>query len=144
MKPDFNYTSVPHNYIHCFNNNCTHATECLRHQVALHVPDTVGIIHTVSPVYKIPDTTECRYFKKDELKLFASGMDHLFDKIPYNDAVIIQKQIQGCFEKSTYYRCKRKERLITPKEQELIRQVFLDHGIKEEPQYDEYIKQYEW
>ena len=38
----------------------------------------------------------------------------------------------------------RKERLLKPKEQEYIRQLFLKRGIKEEPVYDEYVEQYEW
>lgn len=36
------------------------------------------------------------------------------------------------------------ERLATPTQQEHIRQIFLNHGIKEEPVYDTYVEKYDW
>lgn len=48
------------------------------------------------------------------------------------------------FKQATYYRCRRKERMLDPSEQEYIRKLFVSKGIKELPVYDEYIEKYDW
>ena len=47
------------------------------------------------------------------------------------------------FKQATYYRCRRKERMLDPSEQEYIRKLFVSKGIKELPVYDEYIENFE-
>lgn len=144
MKPDFDFNCVPNGFIHCFNDKCKYAEKCLRHQVALRIPDTCAVYTVINPAYKFPDDKECHYFKADQLKRFALGMSHIFDNISYHDAVIIRRQMKSYFEHSTYYRCMRRERLVTPAEQAYIQKLFLSYGIKEEPVYDEYLEKYEW
>ena len=61
-----------------------------------------------------------------------------------NNVQLIPTTSLAELNRTTYYRCYRKERLLKPKEQEYIRQLFLKRGIKEEPVYDEYVEQYEW
>ena len=40
MKPEFNYESVPFDFSHCFCGQCKVADKCLRHQVALRIPES--------------------------------------------------------------------------------------------------------
>lgn len=144
MKPDFDYNSVPHDFVHCFNAQCEHASKCLRHQIALLTPPERGVVRTISPVFKLPAGTNCSYFKAEKLQRFALGFAHLLDKVPYKDAVVLRKQIFNYFERSTYYRCLHKERLIKVEEQAYICQLFTNRGIEKEPVFDEYVEQYEW
>ncbi len=144
MKPDFDYSTVPYGYVHCLNRQCQHATNCLRHQVALRAsPDCTTFI-VVNPSHVAPNGEECSYFAPDRLQQFALGITHLLDNVSYSNAVIIKKQMIDFFEKATYYRCWRRERLIKPDEQAYIRKLFLDKGITENPLFDEYVEQYEW
>lgn len=80
----------------------------------------------------------------DEKKRFALGITHLLDNVPHKEALNIKRELMAALKRTTYYRCCRKERLLKPQEQEYIRQLFLEKGIKEEPVYDEYVEQYEW
>ena len=80
----------------------------------------------------------------DKKKRFALGITHLLDSVPHKEALGIKRELMAELNRTTYYRCYRKERLLKPKEQEYIRQLFLKSGIKEEPVYDEYVEQYEW
>lgn len=144
MEPDFDYNTVPNNYIHCFHTECPHAAKCLRYQVALFVPPEQHIITIVSPLFKVPAGQECRYFRPDEMKNFALGMKQMLNELPYNESVIIKQQMIAYFKRTTFYRCQKQERLIKPEEQEYIRQIFLSRGITEPPAFDSYIRQYDW
>lgn len=144
MKPDFDYNTVPYNYAHCFHSECKYAAKCLRHQVALRVPPEKGILSIVSPLFKPADGTDCPYFKADALKRFAQGMTHILDKVPHKEATALKRQMLSHFERNTFYRCWRGERLIHPDEQAYIRQLFINYGFTDEPVFDLYLEQYEW
>lgn len=63
MKPNFDYDSVPYGFIHCFHAQCKHASQCLRHQVALRISPERDVISVVSPTFKPPVEASCPYFK---------------------------------------------------------------------------------
>ena len=48
------------------------------------------------------------------------------------------------FSKGTLYRIQKKERLITPDEQKIIRMIFIRQGIHADPLFDQYVEQYDW
>ena len=129
MSPDFNYSEVPATFLHCLNKQCKHSAKCMRYLVTAYVPDNYPVISTVNPNYFSSHKESCPYFMADKKKRFALG---------------IKRELMAELNRTTYYRCYRKERLLKPKEQEYIRQLFLKRGIKEEPVYDEYVEQYEW
>lgn len=144
MKPDFDYNSVPYGFVHCLNGQCQRVATCLRHQVALRVPPECSFITILNPSHTAPHGEDCSCFLPDRLQSFALGITYLLDSIPHSDALIIKQQMIQYFNRATYYRCWRKERLIKPAEQEHIRRLFLHRGITESPVYDEFVEQYEW
>lgn len=144
MKEDFDYSLVPHNFIHCLNGQCKHADNCLRYQVTPYIPKQRKSFIIANPACTTPDADTCPYFKPDKMERFALGITHLLDNVPHKEADVIKRQIIAGMNKTTYYRCWRKERLIKPAEQELIRQVLLNKGITEPPLFDEYVEQYGW
>lgn len=144
MKPNFDYSLAPHNFIHCLNAQCPQAGECLRHQVFLRIPSECEYIRIVNPAHITPAGESCPYFMPDQLRQFALGITHLLDNVPHSDAIIIKQRMLNHFKAHMYYRFCRKERLINPDGQAYIRQLFLDRGITDEPVYDEYVEQYEW
>ena len=58
----------------------------------------------------------------DKKKRFALGITHLLDNVPHKEALGIKRELMAELNRTTYYRCYRKERLLKPKEQEYIRQ----------------------
>lgn len=144
MKPDFDYSLVPYNFLHCFNGQCLHAADCLRHQVSLRILPEREAITIVNPARTTPASEDCPYFMPDCLQRFALGITHLFDSMPHADAIIIKRQMIAHFKIHTYYRFFRKERFITPTGQKYIQQLFLHRGLTEEPVYDEFVEQYNW
>lgn len=144
MKPDFDYNIVPHGFYLCFNKQCKHADQCLRYLVTKYCTPEHIYINTLNPAYIATVKDECPHFKPDQMRIFALGMTHLLDNVPLNDAIKIKKLMIGYFNRSTYYRCCRKERLITPSEQEFIKNLFMSKGITGPPLFDEYIEQYDW
>ena len=144
MSPDFNYSEVPATFLHCLNKQCKHSAKCMRYLVTAYVPANYPVISTVNPNYFSSHKESCPYFMADKKKRFALGITHLLDNVPHKEALGIKRELMAELNRTTYYRCYRKERLLKPKEQEYIRQLFLKRGIKEEPVYDEYVEQYEW
>lgn len=49
MKPEFNYESVPFDFSHCFCGQCKVADKCLRHQVALRIPESRYSVPVINP-----------------------------------------------------------------------------------------------
>ena len=87
---------------------------------------------------------ELRYFKPFCTSHFASGIDHLLDNISYSTAVAIRRELYTLMGRNMYYRIRNKERLLHPCEQEQIAAIFLKHGIKTKPEFDQYIDKYDW
>ena len=61
MKPEFNYESVPFDFSHCFCGQCKVADKCLRHQVALRIPESRYSVPVINPNNVSPDGENCRY-----------------------------------------------------------------------------------
>lgn len=144
MKPQFNYQLIPRNFAYCLNERCKKANECLRFQATRPVLAERDSFTIVNPAKTSPGDEECRFFKADKLQPFAQGIKHLLDHVSHSDAIIIKQQMLDHFGKTLFYRFWRGENLVTPAQQEYIRQLFLNRNITEPPVFDEYIEMYEW
>ena len=144
MTPDFDYSEVPFGFNYCLNKSCKQASTCLRYRLYTHIPAACQTIRIINPVYAATIDDVCPFFMPDKKVRYALGITHLLDHVPYSDAVSIKRQMLAHFKQATYYRCRRKERMLDPSEQEYIRKLFVSKGIKELPVYDEYIEKYDW
>lgn len=144
METEFDYSSVPYGFAHCFKKKCKHSARCLHYLAALHATPACKYIHTLNPTYVASIGDDCPHLKIYQKQKFALGITNLYDHMLHSEAVVIKQQLIKYFNRSTYYRLWRKERLITPNEQKDVRQIFLSRGITNEPLYDEYIEQYDW
>ena len=60
-------------------------------------------------------------------------------------AADIRRRIMACFScRSYYFQSRKGERLITPKEQQAIANVFRQAGLKAEPEFDNYVEETYW
>ena len=144
MDENFDYSTVPHTFMHCTYTSCVQANDCLRYQAAQHATPSRESFSIVNPAQISGNGKKCRYFLADKKVRFALGFTRMLDNIPHRKAIAIRRELYSHFGKSTYYRVRNHERLIKPSEQNFIRQLFLRKEINEEPTFDTYIEQYEW
>lgn len=134
----------PYNFLYCINAQCPQAARCLRYQQISRLTPRSHSLDVLNPMRITTENGECTHFLVDEQKRFALGITHLLDNVPHSEAVIIKNMLITYFNRATYYRCRRRERLITPAEQTYIRDLFVSRGITDEPLFDEYVLQYDW
>lgn len=144
MDKKMNYSDVPKTFLYCNYKQCPRHNKCLRYQVTLCIPQTKPIYTGVNPLYIAEKNNECEFFKPNVTTHFASGIDHLLDKIPHVTAVAIRRDMLSLMGRSMYYRIRNKERLLHPCEQKQIADIFLKYGIKTQPEFDQYIDKYDW
>ncbi len=143
MKSNFNYKEVPYDYLRCQNSDCEQAENCLRYQVGLLQDEETSIFRMLNPLY-VKLQGECKYFAPDQMVRYAQGITHLFDKLPYDKYLKIKKMIINKLNHSEFYRIYRKEKMLTPDQQDFIKRIFEEEKIKEKPTFDEYIERYDW
>lgn len=144
MEKDLDYSIIPFGFMHCINSECTKGNDCMRRKAMLLSVSGPKKISIVNPVHIPANTEDCPHFFSNRKIRYALGITHLLDNIAYPKAKSIKRDINRYLGKNTYYRIVNKERLIAPSEQNLIRQLFINNGIEEEPLYDEYVEKYDW
>lgn len=144
MENNFDYQSVPYEYAHCFNSQCTRSSQCLRHLVAANSTSQYPTLLVVNPHCIPADTNDCPHFRPIRKIRIAWGTKHLLDNVPHKYADLIRTQLVAHFGKTAYYRFFRQEQGLPPKAQSYISQVFKQNGIEASPQYEKYSEEYDF
>jgi hypothetical protein len=144
MKPNFTYSDVPTGFGHCFAKVCKLADTCMRLLTVSLIPANHQTVNFINPALVTPDKGKCAYYLKDQTVQFALGMSHTFDKMEYQKVTSLKHALMGYYGETSYYRCARGARYITPAEQRDIADIFRRHGISEAPVYDKYVDMYPW
>ena len=71
------------------------------------------------------------------------GFNMMLNSMPYAEALAAKRIMKHYLGLSTYYRCLKKERLISPNEQNSIISLLKKSGIKTEFKFDEYVEYYD-
>ena len=133
--PGLRYEDVPDQWAVCPNDQCPRAQECLRHRAYTLMPASEKQRLSVMP--QAWQSGECTEFAEDRPQQLAWGMKRLFNGIPEWKATAIRHELYDLFgAERTYYRFRRGEYVITPKQQQDIADLFARHGITEPRQYD--------
>ena len=147
MLTDFDYTLLPENYTLCLHDACPRAKECLRRAIAEGVPAAHISIRVFSPAAaRQMAAAGCTYFRPIRKVRYARGIEAVlkqFEKLPYREARMARATLYGFFGRNMFYRIRHGERFVFPEEQEKIAALFRRVGLKEEPQFDEYIERYD-
>lgn len=144
--------NMPKDYIYCpaADGACPRAQHCLRaiayrQLTATEASDKPGTIRIVHPACVARAADGCEYYRDSTPVRFARGMTKLFDEIPHRLEADIRRRIMACFScRSYYFQSRKGERLITPKEQQDIANVFRRAGMKAEPEFDDYVEETYW
>ena len=103
-KQSFDYTKVPHGYVHCFIDSCPRAGECLRRLTARNAPATVETVRCVNPAAVPADKARCPYYRTTRKITLAWGLKHLLDDLPYNTAVSVNRDVRRLWAHTSYQR----------------------------------------
>lgn len=144
--------NIPKDYIYCpaADGACPRIPHCLRaiayrQLTATEAPTKSGPIRIVHPACVASAADGCEYYRDSTPVRFARGMTKLFDEIPHRLEADIRRRIMACFScRSYYFQSRKGERLITPKEQQDIANVFRRAGLKAEPEFDNYVEETYW
>lgn len=83
-------------------------------------------------------------FLSDEKIVMAKGMVHFYDEMPRRMEERVKGTFIAHFGRTIYYEYRNGKRLLTPELQAYVKQVCQECGWTQEPQYDEFVKDYVW
>ena len=144
MKNEFDYQEVPYDFAHCLNDQCTQVNHCLRHLAAANSTSIRKFFPIVNPAHYPKERDKCPFFKSQIKKRIALGITNLLDNVPHKTALLLRRQMVEHFGKTLYYRFLRKENELLPEHQIVIKQLFEQNGINEEPVFDSYRESFDW
>lgn len=143
---------MPQSYIRCVaeEGKCPLRETCLRsvaHREADHSEETMFGVTVVNlwndSLHTL--TTECKAYRKANIRTFARGFTQLFHNVPSGIYATVRQQVVGVFSNRQFFFLSQKgKRLTSPSEQEKIAEIFKRNGISAPPQYDEFVELYDW
>lgn len=161
--------NIPQGYTYCFAGQgiCPKAESCLRaiaarvqmdEAEALLKADTANagsrcevkpqVANAVTPMYVkqvMTNAGTCKYYRNNQPVRFAKGMTHLFEDLPMKQVHAIRLRVMRCFtSERMFYHCRKGEKLISPKEQQAIANVFKTAGFNIPPKFDSYEILLDW
>ena len=137
------YNQLPYDYAHCSDTHCEKGSQCLRHTAykMLEMGGREQYMMVNSNV--IAGTQPCPFFDPNRKEHFAWGISRIYDNVWVADLSDIRQNLIYTFGRTAYYRIKRKERVLTEREQREIREVFTDAGYDgSKIEFDRYGEQY--
>ena len=137
---DITIKTMPIGFIICFNENCLLAKKCLRRKVAEQSLGSTDVWRVVN--HKKFKDRNCKYYFEEKKVNIAYGMTRSFDQVRAKDIAGIRKELIRFFGQNYYYKKRRAELPITPKEQAFISQLFKQYDY--ELEFDRIEKETLW
>lgn len=144
---------IPQHYTYCFAGKdlCPKASTCLRAIAAQIVTESKEepekVIRIINHIYvqRLPQPDSCRFYRDSKPVRYAKGMTQLFEDLPLKQSRLVRQQVMRCFScVSLFYQSRKGIRLISPQEQQNIRNVFRSARVQGEPKFDGYEYSLAW
>ena len=130
MKQLFQFKEVPADWALCFRDECPVHEQCQRWLAGSYAPKTLAIHPCVTPM-TVKKERPCKYYVKPEPVTLAYGFGDLFSQVRRNEYEPLRRAVYRIFgSESSYYRCKRGKRPISPEQQESVKKLFREHGYE--------------
>ena len=137
------YDQLSYDYAHCAGTHCEKASQCLHHTAYMMLGTSTRERYMVVNEKVITEKQSCSFFDPDRKERFAWGISRIYDNVRVADLSDIRQNLIYTFGRTAYYRIKRKERVLTEREQREIREVFTDAGYDgSKIEFDRYEEQY--
>lgn len=138
---ELKWKNVPSDWALCFNQNCPMHERCLRWLAAQLAPEELTICRCVMP--QALKKGQCPHFATAEKVRMARGFMHLYDKVLKDDYTSLRKTLTSMLSgKRYYYEYRRGDRLLSPENQEKIRQLFASRGYADSVRFDDYEEEF--
>ena len=132
-------------YTVCTIDDCPLRQQCLRWLVGQHVPNSASTYRCVNPHFEGVATASCPMYRSDQKVRFAKGMTHLFTSdMPRRVESAVRYGVIGLTNRTYYFEYRNGSRLIPPKLQEDICDLFRENGWTGEVVFDGYVEKYDW
>lgn len=132
------YHDIPGHWPVCINEKCRRRNKCLRYLAMQSLPESITSARCLLP--RALDGSPCKFFVEPKLVRMAKGFGDIFQKVTVGDLPAIRSQITGYFgSRSSYYRYKNGEKLLTPKQQQWISDLFKKYGYSPNVKFNSYL-----
>ena len=141
----YNGTPIPYGYCVCQHADCPKAPTCLR-QLAYtpEMEDESSIfVHLLKPSLGTKKA-DCPYYRDSTPVRFAKGFKNMQKQMLPGQYERFRLRLIGHFGRNPYYERRRGNRLLTPEEQAVIRQVLKEVAIIRELKFDSYVEKLYW
>lgn len=144
MGKELYYSQVPFNYEICLNRECPQANTCLRQFTEKNMPSHVKTWTVISPKYLATLKGACPFYRSSAKVRFAQGFVNLLNNLPYKQMQIVVAHLLTHFNRRVYYKVRKGERLLSPSEQDEIRNILRSCGVSQPQEFDAYVETYDW
>ncbi len=127
---------------YCFKEDCSVRNQCL-HALAYKEDKDFCVASFLNP-RMLQGNAQCPEFLSNKVEILGSGFKSALEQIPKGKITQVRAEIQralGCCY-TIYYRYMRGERLLNPKQAELVQDVFASYGLAPDQIFDSYVEAY--
>lgn len=137
------YKGIPNNYPLCMHAECPKASTCL-HQSAF---QRHGELETYLKLLNPSQCTKqdkCPHYIDNKPVLFAKGFTNFQTHMLPKQYDKFMNLLIFHFGRNLYFRCRRGDTLLTPEEQEVVREALRRSGVELHLEFDSYIESIHW
>ena len=137
------YTNIPANYPLCLNTDCPKADTCLRQLAYNRLAELGTYLRLINPT-KCTKQDDCPYYADNRPVKYAKGFTN-FQKRMYPDQYNKFMNLLGLhFGRNQYFKRRRGDLLLPPKEQEIIQIALEKSGVTRKMEFDSYVESINW
>lgn len=125
-------------------DNVRKADTCLRQLAEQHVPEEVEHWTIISPKCLATVKGDYPYYRSNIKAYYAKGFIGILENLPHKQMENVVAHLMSLFNRRTYYRARKGERLLSPAEQQQVLNILKHCGVVQFPKFDEYIETYDW
>lgn len=139
------FEDIPHQYGLCLKNDCPLAETCLRYLACAAMPESKNFANILLPQRCTPDAHgNYPYYHSNTKIRHARGFRRVLNTFPVNVLDAFRSRLIAIYPRNLYFKMRRGDILLTPKEQELIIRTARDKGFQGEFTFDAYEEAYLW
>ena len=140
---NFDFGRVPEGFALCFSTECPLREECMRHLAGRHAPDTLTRGLSVFPnAYR---HGQCCHYRPIRPIKAARGFGDILANVRRSDYSTMRAElVKYLGTGGTFYRYRNGERLLTPEQQEWMRQLLRRYGYEDDVQFNSYVMTYDF
>ena len=136
-------TEVPLKYPVCLHSDCPQAATCLHQIIYPQMLESQTYLQLINPRMCRKDG-HCEFYRDSKPVKYARGFTNMQKRMfpaQYEDFMMTLK---GVFGRNYYFKRRRGEKLLPPKEQKIILSVLRKVGVTEDLKFDQYEDHINW